>query len=189
MRGILKALKETVSSFAKPPVTEMYPYRPAAITPRSRGAPGLLWNDELDEIICTGCGACARECPCDCIFTSLERYSGDRTERRTIVDEFYLDLALCCYCGICVEVCPYEAIEMTPEFAYSGYDVREMVLDMKELVALANGMTRTTPNPAGAPGKPPKKGEAVAVEGARPGGRRARRETRGASSNEADAAD
>ena len=134
MLGILKAFRETISSFRKGPVTEMYPYRLPPVTPRTRGAPGLLWNGELDVIICTGCGACARECPCDCIFTSLEKYTGDVTEQRTIINEFYLDLALCCYCGICVEVCPYEAIEMTPEFAYSSYDVREMVLDKNELV-------------------------------------------------------
>ena len=159
MLGILKAFKETFSSFRKSPVTEMYPYEPPFVTARTHGAPGLLWNDDLDMIICTGCDACARECPCDCIFTSLEKYTDDVTDQKTIVVDFYLDLALCCYCSICVEVCPYEAIEMTPEFAYSSYDVREMVLEKSELVDIARGLTRTTANPPGAQGKPVKKGE------------------------------
>jgi NADH-quinone oxidoreductase subunit I len=76
------------------------------------------------------------------------------TERKTMVDEFYLDLALCSYCGICVDVCPYEAIEMTPEFAYSSTDVRSMVLDKGELVQIARGMSRTTVNPPNSPGAP-----------------------------------
>ncbi|MCH8243691.1 MAG: molybdopterin-dependent oxidoreductase [Planctomycetes bacterium] len=61
MLGILKAFKETFSSFRKAPVTKMYPYEPPFVTSRSHGAPGLLWNDDLDMIICTGCGACARD--------------------------------------------------------------------------------------------------------------------------------
>ena len=154
MRGIFKSFKETVRSSVQSPVTEMYPYEPARMTPRSRGAPGLLWNDQVNEIVCTGCKACARECPDKCIFVSLETYSGDLTDRKTVVDEFYLDLALCSYCGICVDVCPYEAIEMTPEFAYSSTDVRSMVLDKHELVGLARGMPRSTVNPPNSPGAP-----------------------------------
>lgn len=154
MRGVLKALKETLGAATRAPVTEMYPYEPARMTPRSRGAPGLLWNDAVDEIVCTGCRVCARECPDKCIFVSLDRYEGDKTERKTIVNEYYLDLALCSYCGICVYVCPYEAIEMTPEFAYSSYDVRSMVLDKHELVDIARGMSRTTVNPPNSPGAP-----------------------------------
>ena len=167
MRGILKAFKETLGAAGRAPVTEMYPYEPAQMTPRSRGAPGLLWNDAVDEIICTGCRACARECPDKCIFVSLERYEGDKTERKTIVDEFYLDLALCSCCGICVYVCPYEAIEMTPEFAYSSYNVRSMVLDKGELVQIARGMERTTKNPPNASGAPqPVVAEAASDEAA-----------------------
>ena len=154
MRGIFRSFKETLSTSVLAPVTEMYPYEPARMTPRSRGAPGLLWNDEVDEIVCTGCRACERECPDKCIFVSLEKYSDDLTARKTMVDEFYLDLALCSYCGICVDVCPYEAIEMTPEFAYSSTDVLSMVLDKRELVQIARGMSRTTVNPPNAPGAP-----------------------------------
>lgn len=154
MRGILKSFKETLRSSVQSPVTEMYPYEPARMTPRSRGAPGLLWNEQVGEIVCTGCRACARECPDKCIFVSLETYSGDLTDRKTIVDEFYLDLALCSYCGICVDVCPYEAIEMTPEFAYSSSNVLSMVLDKHELVGIARGMSRSTVNPPNSPGAP-----------------------------------
>ncbi len=152
--GILRAFKATVRSAAQPPVTEMYPYKQAFYTERSRGAPGLLWNAEVDEIVCTGCGRCETECPDQCIFLTLDRYSDDKTDRKTIVGEFYIDLALCCYCAVCVEVCPYEAIEMTPEFAFSGYSPREMVLDKHELVDIARGLPRRTPNPPRSPGAP-----------------------------------
>ncbi len=152
--GFLRALRVTIATAIQSPATELYPYEPPFVTDRSRGAPGLLWNDEVDEIVCTGCGRCAAECPDQCIFVSLARYEDDKTDRKTIIDEFYIDLALCCYCAICVDVCPYEAIEMTPEFAYSGYSPREMVLDKDELVAIARGMTRRAPNPLRAQGAP-----------------------------------
>ena len=152
--GLTGAIKATVEGAVRGPVTEMYPYEAAFYTDRSRGAPGLLWDQATDEIVCTGCRKCAQECPDQCIYVSLKPYTGDKTDKKTIVDEYYLDLALCCYCGICVEVCPYEANEMTPEFAYSGYSPREMVLDADELVAIARGLGRRTPNPPGAPGAP-----------------------------------
>ncbi|MBM4436917.1 MAG: 4Fe-4S binding protein [Actinobacteria bacterium] len=153
-RGLLDALRATVQGAAQPPVTEMYPYRPPFVTDRTRGAPGLLWDDRVGEIVCTGCRKCAQECPDQCIYVSLKPYDGDKTDKKTIVDEYLLDLALCCYCGICVEVCPYEANEMTPEFAYAGYSPREMILDKDELVAIARGLPRRTPNPPGSPGAP-----------------------------------
>ncbi len=152
--GLLRALKATLTTAVQSPATELYPFEPPFVTDRTRGAPGLLWNDEVNEIVCTGCGRCAKECPDQCIFVSLERYDADITDRKTIVDEFYLDLALCCYCAICVDVCPYEAIEMTPEFAYSGYSPREMVLDKDELVGIARGLGRRAPNPPRSPGAP-----------------------------------
>ena len=152
--GTLRAYLTSVRTAVRGPVTELYPYKEPFITARTHGAPGLLWNKEVDEIVCTGCGACARECPDQCIFVKLKPYDGDKTDRRTIVDEFYIDLALCCYCAVCVEVCPYEAIEMTPEFAYAGYSPREMVLDTDELVALARGLRRHSPNPPRAQGAP-----------------------------------
>ncbi len=152
--GLLKAFRATFRTAIQSPVTELYPYQAPFVTDRTRGAPGLLWDDAASEIVCTGCRKCAQECPDNCIYVSLKPYDDDKTDKKTIVVDYYLDLALCCYCGICVDVCPYEANEMTPEFAYAGYSPREMVLDKDELVAIARGLGRRAANPPGAPGAP-----------------------------------
>ena len=45
---------------------------------------------------CTSCGACADECPVECIS------AGD--------DKYVIDAAACTDCGACADVCPVECI-------------------------------------------------------------------------------
>lgn len=47
---------------------------------------------------CVACGACAAECPNDCIYYGDERYEINRES--------------CVDCGRCTEVCPSEAITL-----------------------------------------------------------------------------
>ncbi|MBN1534075.1 MAG: 4Fe-4S binding protein [Spirochaetes bacterium] len=52
---------------------------------------------QVDKKTCSGCGACAGECPNGAI----------------IVDDVAtVDEGLCTGCGICVDACPLEAITM-----------------------------------------------------------------------------
>ena len=48
-------------------------------------------NDE-----CISCGACAAQCPVECISESTDKY--------------VIDASCCTDCGSCVAVCPVEAI-------------------------------------------------------------------------------
>jgi NADH:ubiquinone oxidoreductase subunit F (NADH-binding) len=52
---------------------------------------------EIDPDKCTGCGACQRNCPVDCI-------SGEKKEPHTI------DQTKCIKCGTCKDVCKFDAV-------------------------------------------------------------------------------
>jgi len=54
----------------------------------------------IDEVACTGCGACARRCPQQCI-------SGERKEAHKI------DLSRCIRCGACFLACRFDAVRCT----------------------------------------------------------------------------
>ena len=172
MLGILEGLVTTLRTFFRPPVTLKYPLERPALAERFKGPPGLLWDDEADEIVCVGCNICARACPVNCITLTAKKYTGTKTNKRAIVDEYYIDFSRCIYCAICVEVCPFDANEMTHSFELSVYDRKDLLFDKDQLVELARGMKRrpmhvpTVPEPPRpAPAARP---AAAATAGARP---------------------
>src|SRR5512147_400018 len=65
---------------------------------------GLL---DVDLEICTGCLACERACPIDCIVIDAEK---DKQTKEMILKRFDIDLAKCMYCGLCSEPCPTGSI-------------------------------------------------------------------------------
>jgi formate hydrogenlyase subunit 6/NADH:ubiquinone oxidoreductase subunit I len=107
----------------------------------------------VDEIVCVACNICARACPDDCIYLTGDRYSGDKTTKKNIVRDYFIDLGRCSYCGICVEVCPFDANEMTPHFELSTYDRQQLIYDRGRLVDIARGVQRRMgkPEPADVP--------------------------------------
>ncbi len=87
---------------------------------------------EVDMDICTGCKACERDCPINCIVIDLEKVEGVRAMTR-----FDIDLGKCMYCGICVEACPTDSkapgdeettkcIRMTREFEAATSDIHSL---------------------------------------------------------------
>ena len=109
---------------------------------RSRGVIGLLAEN------CTACMLCARECPDWCIYIDshteeLAVPGAARPRQRPVLDRFAIDYALCMYCGICVEVCPFDALFWSPEYAYAGYDIRELLHERDRL----REWVRTAPPP------------------------------------------
>ena len=58
MKGVIGGFIQTVRSFLTKPVTRLYPYERPPLEPRFMGAPGLLWDDEVDEIVCVACIIC-----------------------------------------------------------------------------------------------------------------------------------
>ncbi len=147
MKGVIGGFVQTVRSFLRKPVTRLYPYERAPLEARFMGAPGLLWDDKVDEIVCVACNICARSCPDDCIYLTGEKYDGGKTTKKNIVRDYFIDLGRCSYCGICVEVCPFDANEMSPHFELSTYDRQQLIYDKNRLVDIARGVQRRMGKP------------------------------------------
>ena len=67
MKGLLKSMGTTLSAFMRKPVTREYPEMHKALPERDRAFPLLLWDKDVDEPFCTGCHACERACPVECM--------------------------------------------------------------------------------------------------------------------------
>jgi len=114
----------TLSYMLRRPITVHYPDRTELAVRDTLPARyrGFL---EVDSAICTGCQACERACPIDCIQINLEKDPANPKQR--LVTQFDIDEAKCMYCGLCVEPCPTGAIQHTREFEATQRSVRNLV--------------------------------------------------------------
>ncbi|MGE5597101.1 MAG: NuoI/complex I 23 kDa subunit family protein [Hyphomicrobiales bacterium] len=139
MKGVLKGLGVTLSVFTRKPVTVQYPDEKRVLPVRQRSFPVLTWDFDHDEPFCTGCNVCVRNCPVDCMTATMQdnpKYAEGTSNRRKIVEKFWIDYARCMRCNICVEVCPFEAIVMDNNWTgheHSAYDRRDLHMDLDEL--------------------------------------------------------
>ena len=119
----------TLSYMLRRPITVQYPDRTELAVRDTLPARyrGFL---EVDSAICTGCQACERACPIDCIQINLEKDPANPKQR--LVTQFDIDEAKCMYCGLCVEPCPTGAIQHTREFEGSVRSVRNLVFRWAE---------------------------------------------------------
>jgi formate hydrogenlyase subunit 6/NADH:ubiquinone oxidoreductase subunit I len=120
---VLDGMAITFSHLMRRPVTIQYPDRiPVRVQDtlpfRYRG---IL---EVDLEICTGCLACERACPIDCIVIDAEK---DKQTREMVLKRFDIDMAKCMYCGLCSEPCPTGAIHHTPEFEGADFSLESLV--------------------------------------------------------------
>ncbi len=141
MIGILKGMYVTFSTMLRKPVTIQYPSEHREVPQRDRAFPILLWDTETDEPFCTGCHACERACPVECMTVTMKDnplHVEGKSKRRKIIDEFWIDYGRCMRCNICVEVCNFEAIAMNNTWAgheLSKFDRNDLVLDLDQLLA------------------------------------------------------
>lgn len=104
-------------------VTEGYPDPVSSKTaddlpPRSRG---LLFND-IDR--CTGCRACEKACPAQCIRIE-EEPGADAT--KIWVSVFDIDFSRCIFCGLCVDICQPTSIVHTRQYEGAAYQLTDLV--------------------------------------------------------------
>lgn len=144
MKGLLKSMGVTLSAFARKPVTREYPEMHKQLPERDRAFPILLWDHEIDEPFCTGCHACERACPVECMTVLMKdnpnhKTQGGTSTRRKIIDKFWIDYGRCMRCNICVEVCNFDAIAMNNTWSgheKSVYDRSDLVQELPQLLAV-----------------------------------------------------
>src|SRR5580658_4749933 len=79
---------------------------------------------DVDLEICTGCLACERACPIDCIVIVCEK---NAQTRELTISQFDIDLAKCMYCGLCSEPCPTGSIHHTTEFEGADFSLESLI--------------------------------------------------------------
>jgi len=120
---IFDGMAVTASHMMRKPYTIQYPDRMAKrvqdmLPFRYRG---IL---DVDMEICTGCLACDRACPIDCIAMAIEK---NAQTREIIISQFDIDIAKCMFCGLCSEPCPTGAIHHTTEFEGADYSLESLI--------------------------------------------------------------
>ena len=143
MKGLIKGLMTTMSTAGRRPVTVEYPDEKHVLPVRQRSFPVLTWDFDHDEPFCTGCNVCVRNCPVDCMTAVMidnPKYVEGTSNRRKIVEKFWIDYGRCMRCNICVEVCPFEAIAMDNTWQgheHSTYDRRDLHMDIAALLEVS----------------------------------------------------
>lgn len=120
---IFEGMSITFSHLVRKPYTVQYPDR---IATRVQDTLPFRYRGRLkvETRICTGCQACQRACPIDCIVIDASK---DPQTKETKVARFDIDLAKCMYCGLCSEPCNTGAIQHTQEFEGADYELKSLV--------------------------------------------------------------
>ena len=129
--AVIRAMRMTLISFIRKPVTVHYPDKPRPYPDRYRGLLALVYEKDTGEEACIGCRLCEFVCPPQVI--QVEMLKG---EKRNYAKTFTLELYACEFCELCVQVCPTDAIVMTKSFDMATADRRDMLLDKDRLHAL-----------------------------------------------------
>ena len=120
---IFEGMSITFSHFVRKPYTVQYPDR---IPIRIQDTLPFRYRGILavDLEICTGCLACERACPIDCIVIEAVK---DKETRTMMLNRFDIDIAKCMYCGLCSEPCPTGSIHHTSEFEGADFTLQSML--------------------------------------------------------------
>ena len=120
---IFEGLSITFSHFVRKPYTIQYPDR---IEKRVQDTLPLRYRGilDVDLDICTGCLACERACPIDCITIEIQ---SNKPSKERVFTRFDIDIDKCMFCGLCVEPCPTGAIRHSQEFEGACYNHDDMI--------------------------------------------------------------
>ena len=155
IKGLWLTFVSTMNGL-RSPVTRQYPATgtlwkrreaPTPVQPRFMGFPALTWDGEVGEPYCTSCMVCIRQCPTQCMSSTMKdnplQQEGKST-RRKIVDSFEINLNRCILCGICVEVCNFDAIVMSHEHEMSTFQRNGDRVDLPVLLEIGVKFQRET---------------------------------------------
>ena len=134
---IYKAVATTLDGMAvtgrnafRRPVTEFYPHHKYQVP---KGYRGIL-HCKMED--CTGCLACARACPVNCIHIKTQKRdpedfskASDGTPIKLWTTQFDIDMSLCMECGLCTEPCPTECLTMTPQYELAAGSKKSLYLE------------------------------------------------------------
>ena len=155
VKGMWLTLVSTLKGLGDP-VTRQYPATgniwqqspvPTPVQPRFMGFPALTWDGEVEEPYCTSCMVCVRQCPTQCMSSTMmdnPLHADGRSTRRKIVDSFEINLNRCILCGICVEVCNFDAIVMSHEHEMSTYQRDGDRVDLPALLEIGKKFQQDT---------------------------------------------
>ena len=120
---VFEGMTITFSHLVRRPMTVQYPDRIAK--PVQETLPlryrGIL---EVDLDICTGCLACEKACPIDCITIGIQQ---NKQTKERLFTQFDIDIDKCMFCGLCVEPCPTGSIRHSQEFEGACYNHDDMI--------------------------------------------------------------
>lgn len=137
--GVLKGMWVTFYNFVTSYVTKerlttvQYPEERVPYGERYRSFPFLVYDVTPENLRCTACEICAKECPPKCI--TIVRATDAQGKPLKQPKIFDIDLAVCMSCGICEEVCPFYSIYMDHEFEIAELDHSDGLLYSKEKLA------------------------------------------------------
>jgi len=124
--SLLAGMAVTIRYFVKPIVTVQYPRQQLEMSPRYRGYPQFIIDDETHTHRCIACEMCARICPSQLIQVEGVKFPGakQRVATKYLHEHYY-----CSLCGLCTEVCPTEALEYSKAYRLAGYHREDFVID------------------------------------------------------------
>ncbi len=134
LHSLVYLLPELWRTLFTRPITVRYPFGPLELPPYFRG------KVTIEPTLCTGCGACVRDCPAFAL--ELERESDALSKAEELALSEAEELALseaegskgregfrlihyhdrCTYCGQCQDVCRQGAIRLTSEYVPAAAD-------------------------------------------------------------------
>ena len=134
MRPVIGDFFIEFGNMFRKPRTVVYPKEKIIIPDGSRGIPRLKLDLDSLEVLCNGCGDCAKACSARCI--KIKR--GIDENGREFLEEFNIDLNSCIFCGNCVEVCERKAIEMTYRHQLADQDRNSFKMEKQDLIKQAD---------------------------------------------------
>jgi len=129
---IARGLALTFRHIFRKKVTLQYPEEHPVLSPRFRGIPVLV-KDQEGRIKCVACQLCQFVCPPEAI-TIEAREIGTNVEKGP--ERFDINMLRCIMCGYCEEVCPEEAIFLSKTFEFAPTSRAEMIFDKDKLLDL-----------------------------------------------------